>query len=89
MHAKPALHVQACLIGGGNRLGDAVPVDEASDVIFGLTLMNDWSARDLQRWEMFPLGPFNSKNFVRLIIGLMKPCCCCVTLKIFLEYCFQ
>lgn len=37
---------------------------EATDLIFGLVLMNDWSARDLQRWEGAPLGPFTSKNFV-------------------------
>lgn len=56
---------QACLIGTGNRKGDSISVDAAGDHIFGLMLMNDWSARDFQGWEMLPLGPFNSKNFVR------------------------
>jgi len=46
-----------------NALGEAIPVDEAADNIFGYVLMNDWSARDLQVWEYVPLGPFNAKNF--------------------------
>lgn len=51
-------------MGPGNELGDPVPVDQARDHIFGLVLLNDWSARDIQAWEMVPLGPFNSKNLV-------------------------
>ena len=58
------VRVQACLIGPGNRLGEAISIDEAEEHIFGYVLMNDWSARDVQRWEMQPLGPFNSKNWV-------------------------
>ena len=46
-----------------NVMGESVDVNGASDHLFGLVLMNDWSARDIQRWEMVPLGPFNSKNF--------------------------
>ena len=55
---------QAFLIGPGNPRGQRIQVDEAEQHIFGLVLMNDWSARDFQKFEMFPLGPFNSKNFV-------------------------
>jgi len=42
-----------------------VDVAAAPEHLFGLVLLNDWSARDVQRWEMVPLGPFASKNFVR------------------------
>lgn len=51
------------VIGRSNPLGEPVPVDEAEDYIFGVTLFNDWSARDIQRWEYQPLGPFLGKNF--------------------------
>jgi fumarylacetoacetase len=47
----------------GNRLGKPIPIAEASQEIAGFTLLNDWSARDVQRWEMYPLGPFLSKSF--------------------------
>jgi fumarylacetoacetase len=53
----------AFLIGPGNALGSSIPVDRATDHIFGLVLMNDWSARDVQGWEYQPLGPFLAKNF--------------------------
>jgi fumarylacetoacetase len=53
----------AFLIGPGNTLGQPVPIDRAADHIFGLVLMNDWSARDIQAWEYQPLGPFLAKNF--------------------------
>jgi fumarylacetoacetase len=53
----------AFLIGPGNSLGQPVPIERASDHIFGLVLMNDWSARDIQAWEYQPLGPFLAKNF--------------------------
>src|SRR6266536_3585771 len=53
----------AFLIGPGNSLGEPVPIDRAMDHIFGLVLMNDWSARDVQAWEYQPLGPFLAKNF--------------------------
>lgn len=46
-----------------NEMGEPVSIKEAEENIFGLVLMNDWSARDIQGWEMVPLGPFNSKNF--------------------------
>ena len=57
----------AFLIGPGNSLGEAVPIDRAIDHIFGLVLMNDWSARDIQAWEYQPLGPFLAKNFATSI----------------------
>jgi fumarylacetoacetase len=53
----------AFLIGPGNSLGKSIPIDRAIDHIFGLVLMNDWSARDIQAWEYQPLGPFLAKNF--------------------------
>lgn len=46
-----------------NQMGDPVKIIEAHQFLFGLVLMNDWSARDIQAWEMVPLGPFNAKNF--------------------------
>lgn len=54
-------------IGGGNALGDAIPVAKAEQAVFGLCLLNDWSARDLQAWEYQPLGPFLAKNFASTI----------------------
>lgn len=51
------------IIGKENPLGEPVSVDDAEDHIFGVTLFNDWSARDIQRWEYQPLGPFLGKNF--------------------------
>lgn len=53
--------------GPGNALGEPIPVDEANDHIFGLTLVNDWSARDIQKWEYQPLGPFLAKNWATSI----------------------
>jgi len=54
-------------IGSGNALGTSIPLREAEDHIFGLCLLNDWSARDLQGWEYQPLGPFLAKNFATSI----------------------
>jgi fumarylacetoacetase len=51
------------IVGRGNALGEPVPIAEAESHIFGLTLLNDWSARDVQTWEYQPLGPFLAKNF--------------------------
>src|SRR5438132_11329401 len=53
----------AFFIGPGNSLGQPVSIDQAEDHIFGIVLMNDWSARDVQTWEYQPLGPFLAKNF--------------------------
>jgi fumarylacetoacetase len=50
-------------LGPGNRLGEPIPVDQAWQHIAGVCLVNDWSARDIQRWEYQPLGPFLAKNF--------------------------
>jgi fumarylacetoacetase len=50
-------------IGGGNNLSEPIPIDKAYDHIFGMVLVNDWSARDIQKWEYVPLGPFLGKNF--------------------------
>eukprot|EP00959_Pyramimonas_sp_CCMP1952_P013889 293772-Pyramimonas_sp.AAC.2 len=48
-------------------MGEAVPVDKAKEHLFGLVLMNDWSARDVQKYEYVPLGPFGSKNWATTI----------------------
>ena len=53
----------AFLIGPGNPLGQPIPIERAHEHIFGMVLMNDWSARDVQAWEYQPLGPFLAKNF--------------------------
>ena len=57
----------AFIVGEGNALGEPIAIDEAERHIFGLVLMNDWSARDIQQWEYVPLGPFNSKTFATSI----------------------
>jgi fumarylacetoacetase len=54
-------------VGSGNGLGEAVAMAQAEDHVFGLCLLNDWSARDIQAWEYQPLGPFLSKNFATTI----------------------
>ncbi len=51
------------ITGPGNTMGHAIPVEAARDHIFGLVLVNDWSARDIQAWEYQPLGPFLGKSF--------------------------
>ncbi|WP_298262571.1 fumarylacetoacetase [uncultured Lutibacter sp.] len=50
-----------------NNLGEPIGIDEAADYIFGMVLFNDWSARDIQKWEYVPLGPFLGKNFASTI----------------------
>ena len=50
-------------IGPGNELGEPIHIDNAFDHIFGMVLVNDWSARDIQKWEYQPLGPFLGKSF--------------------------
>ncbi|HEY4083488.1 MAG TPA: fumarylacetoacetase [Burkholderiaceae bacterium] len=50
-------------IAGGNALGEPIPIERADAHLFGLGLLNDWSARDMQGWEYQPLGPFLAKNF--------------------------
>ena len=51
----------------GKPMGESISTDEASDYIFGFVIFNDWSARDIQRWEYVPLGPFLAKNFASTI----------------------
>ena len=55
------------LIGQGNALGEPIAIGDAEQHLFGLTLLNDWSARDLQAWEYQPLGPFLAKNFASTV----------------------
>jgi fumarylacetoacetase len=57
----------AFIVGAGNALGEPIPVTRAREHVFGMVLMNDWSARDIQQWEYIPLGPFNSKSFATSI----------------------
>lgn len=54
-------------LGPGNAMGTPIPIDEAEDHWAGICLLNDWSARDIQRWEYQPLGPFLAKNFATSI----------------------
>jgi fumarylacetoacetase len=56
-----------CFVCGGNEPFDNISIENAEDNIFGFVLLNDWSARDVQRWEYVPLGPFNGKNFATTI----------------------
>lgn len=53
----------AFVVGTPNKFGEPIDVNTASDHIFGMVLLSDWSARDVQKWEYVPLGPFLSKNF--------------------------
>ncbi len=57
----------AFIVGQANALGEPIAVADAERHIFGLVLMNDWSARDIQQWEYVPLGPFNGKSFATSI----------------------
>jgi fumarylacetoacetase len=61
------------VIGSPSRLGEPVPVDEALAHVFGVVLLNDWSARDLQAWEYQPLGPFLGKSFATSIGAWVTP----------------
>jgi fumarylacetoacetase len=54
-------------VGKGNTLGESIPIENAEEHIFGLCLVNDWSARDIQAWEYQPLGPFLAKNFATTV----------------------
>lgn len=57
----------AFVIGQTTKMGQSITTGDAEDYIFGLTLFNDWSARDIQKWEYIPLGPFLAKNFASTI----------------------
>ena len=54
-------------VGTGTELGDTISMEQAPEHIFGMVLLNDWSARDIQKWEYVPLGPFLGKNFATSI----------------------
>ncbi len=55
------------LVGAGNALGNPIPIEKTGDHVFGMVLVNDWSARDIQKWEYVPLGPFLGKSFATTI----------------------
>lgn len=55
------------IIGRGNELGEPISIEDAEDHILGMCILNDWSARDLQKWEYVPLGPFLAKNFASTV----------------------
>jgi fumarylacetoacetase len=60
-------------IATGNALGEPIPIDRAGDHIFGVSLLNDWSARDIQSWEYQPLGPFLAKSFATSVSPWVVP----------------
>jgi fumarylacetoacetase len=57
----------AAYVATGNNQGESISIDAAEDALFGIGLLNDWSARDVQAWEYQPLGPFLSKNFATTV----------------------
>jgi fumarylacetoacetase len=61
------------VVGVPSELGEAVPVERALDHLFGVALVNDWSARDLQAWEYQPLGPFLGKSFATSLAAWVLP----------------
>jgi fumarylacetoacetase len=63
----------AVFAGPGNELGQPIPIADAKDHLFGMVLLNDWSARDIQAWEYVPLGPFLAKNFATSISPWVVP----------------
>lgn len=63
----------AFFIGQSNLLGTPIPIGKAAHHLFGISLLNDWSARDIQSWEYQPLGPFLSKNFATSIAPWVTP----------------
>ena len=63
----------AAVVGPGNSLGEPIPVAQAEAHLFGLVLLNDWSARDIQAWEYQPLGPFLGKNFATSLSPWIVP----------------
>lgn len=60
-------------VGPGTELGRPIPIEEAADHIFGFVLVNDWSARDIQKWEYVPLGPFLGKSFATSVSPWVVP----------------
>lgn len=61
------------VLGGESTLGEPIPIAEASEHLFGVVLVNDWSARDLQAWEYVPLGPFLGKSFATSVSAWVVP----------------
>ena len=61
------------VVGGATELGSRVSVDEAADHLFGVVILNDWSARDIQAWEYVPLGPFLGKSFATSVSAWVTP----------------
>src|SRR6185312_8647272 len=61
------------LVGPGSEQGCPVPLADAREHIFGVVLLNDWSARDIQAWEYVPLGPFLGKSFATSISAWVVP----------------
>jgi fumarylacetoacetase len=61
------------VVGAATRIGEPVGVDGFADHVFGVTLLNDWSARDIQAWEYVPLGPFLGKSFSTSVSGWVTP----------------
>ena len=61
-------------VGPGNNLGEPIPVARAAEHLFGVVLLNDWSARDIQQWEYQPLGPFLGKSFATTISPWIVTC---------------
>ncbi|MBK8468898.1 MAG: fumarylacetoacetase [Candidatus Phosphoribacter sp.] len=61
------------LVGGATRLGQRLSVDDAGSRLFGVVILNDWSARDIQAWEYVPLGPYLGKSFCTSISGWVTP----------------
>jgi fumarylacetoacetase len=61
------------VVGVPTRMGEPVPVDRALDHVFGMVLVNDWSARDIQAWEYQPLGPFLGKSFATSVSQWVVP----------------
>jgi fumarylacetoacetase len=69
------IELELAFVTGGapNPLGEPIPIAAAAERIFGFVLVNDWSARDIQRWEYVPLGPFLGKSFATSISGWVVP----------------
>jgi fumarylacetoacetase len=61
------------VVGTGSRLGEPVPVADFAEHVFGVCLVNDWSARDIQAWEYMPLGPFLGKSFATSVSAWITP----------------
>jgi Fumarylacetoacetate (FAA) hydrolase family len=79
------VRLQGYVVGSGNVLGEPISAHDAEEHVFGIVLLNDWSARDIQKWEYQPLGPFNSKNWVCAaerphVLAICRTCpsCCMV-----------